>query len=302
MKRLIFIHGINNQNNSVEKILEEWQAALKLGAPGLDLTADITVSAAFYGKMLADETDDWDPTDRETLQPMGADAPDSDYAPDEIAALYKEFQRAYDIPDSTVVEYLDEEDEITSLQRMGKGIHKKWLKAIARALEKVVPGLADDLADRFLKQASAYLFKPGLKDKIETEVFNDVFQQVSDDDELIIVSHSLGTIVSYELLRRKLQSKTVPLFLTAGSPLAIKLVKERIGGPYLKPVGVTDWMNVSDKEDFVALHPKLDAETFGPAQIDNLATVDNGNEDPHDIRKYLAHTAVAERIAAALAS
>jgi hypothetical protein len=50
----------------------------------------------------------------------------------------------------------------------------------------------------------------------------------------VVVAHSLGTIVSYRLLRRYGAKAQVKLFVTLGSPLGIDVVKARLRPPPLQ--------------------------------------------------------------------
>ncbi len=297
IKKILLIHGINNQENSKDNIEEEWSDALKLGAAaaGLVIPDDVTYIAAFYGDVLFDETKkEYSPA--LTLRPMSIDSPDEDYANDEVAALYLEFQKKYGISDEQVSRELDEEDDPKNYKRMAKGIHKKWLKAIARSLENVLPSKGKRIVSIFLPQAAAYLYKPGVKEKIDNLVKEQIIDGLSKDEEVVIISHSLGTIVAYSLMLRLREQIRVSLLLTAGSPLGIEVVKRRLGPPHICPPNVYKWVNAADCEDFVALEPKLTAATFGCDKIENIVQVNNGDEDAHDILKYLAHDVLAQRI------
>lgn len=120
---------------------------------------------------------------------------------------------------------------------------------------------------------------------------------LSNDEEVIIISHSLGTIVAYALMLRLRHKVNVKVLVTAGSPLGVEIVKRRLGPPLICPTNVKKWINASDPEDFVALESKLNGQTFGCDQVINIDQIDNGNEDAHDIRQYLAHGIVAKEIA-----
>ena len=140
------------------------------------------------------------------------------------------------------------------------------------------------------------MFKPGLRERVNDLVADQAFQSLDSGEETVVISHSLGTIVAYTLLREMDIEGQIPLFITAGSPLGIDVVKDRIGGPFLRPEATAHWLNISDKEDFVALKPELKNSTFGPAQIENMSDLDNGHEDPHSITRYLSHSTVARRV------
>ncbi len=297
MTTIILIHGINNQNNSKENIEATWSDALRSGAAtaGLTLPDDVKWIAVFYGDVLFQEAESWK-KNKPASTPMSVESPDDDYANDEVAALYLEFQQKYGISDEQISQELDDQDKFQAQKRMAKGIHKSWLKAIARALEKVLPSKGRRLARIFLSQAAAYLHKPSLKEIIDDLVTAQIIDELPRDDKVVIISHSLGTIVAYDLMRRLRHQVKAKLLLTAGSPLGIEIVKRRLGPPLICLPNVDKWVNISDSEDFVAFEARLTGKTFGCDKIINIDQLDNGVEDAHDILKYLAHGVVAKQI------
>ena len=80
--------------------------------------------------------------------------------------------------------------------------------------------------------------------------------------------------------------------------MGLNTIKKRLPQPLRIPHGVQRWLNVTDQEDIVALHPRLDQDTFIPG-IENVDDVENG-EDPHAIERYLSDPRVARAIHAAL--
>jgi len=297
MTTVLLIHGINNQDNSKENIKKTWSDALKSGAAkaGRTMPNNVKFIAAFYGDVLFEETESWN-KNKPTSSPMSIESPDEDYANDEVAALYLEFQKKYGISDKQISQELDAGDNFQAQKRMAKGIHKSWLKAIARVLEKILPSKGKRVAKIFLSQAAAYLHKPGLKEKIDDLVMTQIINGLPKDEKVVIISHSLGTIVAYDLMRRLRHQVKVKLLLTAGSPLGIEIVKRRLGPPLICLPNVDKWVNVSDREDFVAFQTKLTSTTFGCDKIENIDRLDNGDEDAHDVLKYLAHDIVAKEI------
>ncbi len=297
MTTVLLIHGINNQDNSKENIEITWSDALRSSAAnaGLTIPVDVEFRAAFYGDVLSEETESWK-KNKPASSPMSVESPDEDYADDEVAALYLEFQQKYGIDDEQVSQELEAEDNLQAQKRMAKGIHKRWLKAIAKALETVLPSKGKRVARAFISQAAAYLHKPGLKEKIDDLVMTQVMDGLPKDEKVVIISHSLGTIVAYDLMRRLRHEVKVRLLLTAGSPLGIEIVKRRLGTPLICLPNVDKWVNISDDEDFVAFQTKLTGTTFGCDEITNIDQLDNGDEDAHDIFKYLAHDIVAKEI------
>lgn len=297
MRRLIFVHGINNESRTREDITKLWGDALRksLGQRADAWWDDVEVRTAYYATTLADETTAWDEM-RDAGTRMSANSPDSDYAENDVAALYLALQQAYDISDERVAQELEPGEELPAATRMAAGIHKKWLKAIARTLEKVIPSAADGVARKFLAQAATYLNKPGVYEKINEEVEEQVFKDLDPMDQTVVVSHSLGTIVSYVLLRSMMSQNKLPVFVTLGSPLGIDIVRNRVGNPLITPPVATKWVNGADPEDFVALKPSLNQDSFGPAEVINFPNLDNGNADAHSIEKYLGHSQIADAI------
>ena len=293
--KIIYVHGINNEDNTSDVIINDWTEALLAGCNthGLSFPSGVRIEAAFYGDVLAKATDDWGKsTGRATT--MSASEPEENTVSADHGAFYQEFQRALGLSDEELKQFLSE-NEVAS--PMAAGFHKKWLKAITRALEKVLPTKGRYVARLFLKQAAAYLHADGLKEEIDGLVREQVFDSIANDERTVVISHSLGTIVAYDLLRKMHSSgKQVQLFLTAGSPLGIEIVKKRLGPPLCMPKSIKGWVNASDPEDFVALKKDLNAKSFADIGIINHSSLDNGHADAHDIRKYLGHREIVEAI------
>ena len=117
--------------------MKDWSRALAIGmrsGPN-DFLQNVDIRAAFYGDVLFKETNTWDGS-MDHARRMSANSDESDYANEDVAALYRELQRVLGVTDDQVKDYLDKDDELAA-KTMGKGIHKKWLKAIARCLEEV---------------------------------------------------------------------------------------------------------------------------------------------------------------------
>ena len=295
MTQVLLIHGINNEKNSKQNIENTWIDALSVGVSkaGGSIPNDVSFRAAFYGDVLKAETDSWGQRSSHTSKTIPEQVSEN-YSEMEIYDLYRAYQHAFSISDNQLLGYLEASESEKSILVEGAGIHKGWLKAIVRALEDTVPTKGKFLARIFLKQAAAYLQKPLLKEEIDSLVYEQVFEGLSSDENTIIISHSLGTIVGYSILRALEETLPVSLFITAGSPLGIDIVKKRLGPPLIRPNCVKTWLNAADPDDFVALHKQLNVKTFGVSEIVNISNLDNGHSDPHDILKYLSNPKVAE--------
>jgi hypothetical protein len=123
-----------------------------------------------------------------------------------------------------------------------------------------------------------------------------------DDGPAIVIAHSLGTIVSYEALHD--WSGEVPLFVTLGSPLAMRtVVRPRLRpAPPRTPPGVRRWLNFWDRDDIIVARPHLERDIL-PNALGVAAEskrVDSDGLWVHTATKYLAKADVGGPVAEAL--
>ncbi|MGW1375965.1 alpha/beta fold hydrolase [Streptomyces sp. NPDC002446] len=114
-----------------------------------------------------------------------------------------------------------------------------------------------------------------------------------DSGPLVVVGHSLGSIVAYEVLME--QGREVELLVTVGSPLAITEVQDHLARPPAVPAGVAAWRNASDLRDLVALDHTLRPKYAPQERVTDLL-VTNDSRNHHGISEYLAQPPVREPI------
>ncbi|WP_406473448.1 hypothetical protein [Streptomyces platensis] len=138
------------------------------------------------------------------------------------------------------------------------------------------------LVKHAFKDVHAYFF--GGAGPAMREVVKETLAGV-DGGPLVVVGHSLGTILAYEVLMEL--GREVELLVTVGSPLAITEVQDHLARPPAVPAGVSAWHNASDLRDLVALDHTLRPE-YAPQErvTDLLVTNDSGNH--HGISEYLS--------------
>jgi hypothetical protein len=289
--RMVLVHGIAQEAKSEQKILDEWLGTLRLTFAGMGhdpLGRLSRISAAFYGDLLEHLSS---LRLKDEAIALGTDDSSDDF--DEFAVgPFEEMALMLGVTREAI-----EAEEQQATVPMGAGPHKRWLKAIAKAVERVSP-FHGRIALRALGQAHAYIRNQYAHDQV-----NDMVRPLFEDDEpAIVVSHSLGTLVSYSLLREfaaKGRPRAVPLWLTLGSPLGIDVVRKGFAKPRLRPADVARWVNAADPEDFVALHSALHAKDYG-SDVENLSDVENGQDNPHGIAGYLSEVRTAQAIADAI--
>lgn len=286
--RMILIHGINQQGKSSQKILDEWLSSLHAtyATLGYDPLGKLSrIDAAFYGDTLEELSSVKVKSDAIAL---GAEEAPEDFDEFAVEALMEMALRM----GATEAKIQAEESETAVAQ--GAGPHKKLLKAIARVIETISP-FHGALALRVLGQAHAYIRNQYVHDEVN-KLVRPLFE---DDEPAIVVSHSLGTIVAYSMLREFAKNgrpRQSPMLVTLGSPLGIDSVRRGFPKPRVKPDNVLRWVNGADPEDFVALRPELTNDNFGPG-IENYSDIENGDENPHSIAGYLSDPRIAKAIA-----
>jgi hypothetical protein len=150
-----------------------------------------------------------------------------------------------------------------------------------------------DVVLRIMGDVERYRSDAGLR----ANILGRVLEQVPETDELIIVGHSLGSVVALDLLSYLPEQVQVPLFLTFGSPLSYRAIQQ-IGLPgATAPLPfphekVARWVNVVDTFDpvtgFTGVH------NWWPEAVD--MDVDNPSGRRHSVRAYLSHPAVGELV------
>lgn len=283
MTRIVFVHGIHQQGKSTESLRAEWLEALEpalasAGYAGPALVPDVP----FYGDRL------WELADRRggPAVAQGAGEMPSDEA-EFLARSLDEVVEKVDMVDESAVQA--EEEKLSLAVDQGIFGMSRRANAIARVIEAVSP-LHGDVALRVLHQAWVYLRKPGAAEEIDA-----IVAPHFKEGPCIVVAHSLGTIVSFKLLRRLAlqgQPLDVPLFVTLGSPLSLRAVRGALGPAFAPPKGIGRWLNAYDVDDFVSLGQGLTRGTFAEG-IENWGEVENLKDDPHAIKGYLGDAKVA---------
>jgi hypothetical protein len=156
--------------------------------------------------------------------------------------------------------------------------------------------LLRQLLQRLIPDAASYLFTD------KRNAIQDRLRHALDavDGPVVVISHSLGTIIAYDVLSEpRFAGRAVPLLVTLGAPLGYTEIQDVITTPLRVPVPVQLWANFADPLDVVTLDTTLADDFGGGARIvDTL--VDNPSPNNHDDSGYLRAPAVRSRVAAAL--
>lgn len=290
--RLVLVHGINNEKQSAAEIGESWMGALSeaWATAGLSQPEDLDVCVPYYAEELA-------ALSRAPVGAVQAGGGKTTVSGTEMALL-QEYADAIGVTGADVLAAAQEAGvEIRALQA---GVpHVSWVIGLSRALEGILPSKGKYLARLFLRQAAIYLDRAGVQSRIKNIVRPHLFNGAGPS---VIVAHSLGTVISYELLTEKATApNSVPLFCTLGSPLAVSIVADHVGKRSQFPnPPIQRWLNGYHANDFVTLGRSLEAAVLGFGGIENENSIVNDGEDKHDILAYLGTPGIAAAIHGAL--
>ncbi len=295
MKRqLVFIHGRSQQHKDSVALKAEWVDAFEegLAKAGLSLPlTDADVRFPYYGDALFDLVGG---ASAETAAEVVVRGTENNREEEQfIADILGEVRQRAGLTDEQIAAVAG--DEVVE-----RGVlNWEWVQGILRAIDRFVPYGSGTSVALFTNDVYRYLKDSSVRERIESGIVN----AFSPDVETVVVSHSLGTVVAYNLLRREaaLRKWNVPLFVTLGSPLAVGVIRKVLKSfaPTQCPKGVGKWLNAMDERDVVALYP-LSPSWFplDPAEpsIENKTDVRNKTENRHGIAGYLDDREVASRI------
>jgi len=155
-------------------------------------------------------------------------------------------------------------------------------------------GFAERFINRSLAQVTQYL----TNDAIRSAARESVFKLIGPETK-VLIGHSLGSVVAYEAAH--LMRQPLPLLLTLGSPLGLQTIicQQLQPQPPGFPPSVRRWVNIADRDDFIAAEPNLEglfsAGIPVGASFKGDYTVDNGAQ-PHNSDFYLGKVQVGREI------
>jgi len=288
--RLVFVHGRGQQGQDPEALKREWLDTLKRGAQsaGLAFPPNIDVAFPYYGDLLESYTSRSEIPLTPDIQLRGS-AVDNDFLVFQ-AQVAEELRQRAGVTDAEV----DAEYGANPKQR--GPLNWEWVQAILRAIDKHGGGMNQQTLEIFTRDVYLYTTRAGVRDDI-----NRVVASALTDQPTVVVAHSLGTVVAYSVLRSDLRQLRIPVFVTVGSPLGVRAIRDQLR-PLRFPSPADAWYNAFDTRDVVALYP-LDSTNFPVVpSIENNNGVKNHTDNRHGIVGYLDDPIVAKRIIGSLSS
>jgi pimeloyl-ACP methyl ester carboxylesterase len=189
-----------------------------------------------------------------------------------------------------------EQDDLDAFERSRAGVAEMLSKLDSGGtLEAVSQAVSDAAFDRTVDMVTTMMTTPDLRDQVRARIDDALVS-----DTRVVVSHSLGTVVSYQALCRHAASG-VRTLVTLGSPLGSPMMAAQLDPPPVDgkgawPGSVQRWVNVAAVGDRVATPARL-ADHFAGSVEDHL--IDNGHR-AHDPEPYLNSHVVGRAVADAL--
>lgn len=293
MPHVTFIHGIGNKS-AKDVLLDSWRRSLAKD-DGIDLGAEGITSSMVY----------W------------ADV------------MYAEPKPETDVHESAEdgVADTDEEDIDLSFREAASPEEQAWLDSIvskynldADIADDVEPPVEDAGAQfervplpgwmkkrimaAFLRDVHHYLWdesyspRPGEEYKVQTEIRRRVQDALNEAAESgpphIFVSHSMGTVIAYDNLKRVPGCPPVDGLITIGSPLGLDEIQDQLRPEWTRDDGFPEntdrWANVYDSLDPVAGFDPVFVNDYRRAGQEAVIDINEQNWGKwrHSISKYLA--------------
>lgn len=303
MPHVTFVHGIANKP-AAEKLLDLWRRSLA-ESDGLDLGSEgVTSSMVYWADVLypepLEEGMEESAADESTVEEVSPQSPDLG------------------------VEKMDAEEQLWVAELAVKlAVPLAAEEAIEAApspvreqLERIpLPWpVKERLMRRLLRDVHHYLFnvgfspRPGetfqVQDEIRGRMVAALKEGAAKPGPHVVVSHSMGTVIAYDCLKRVGDAPAVDGLMTIGSPLGIDEIQDKLrpqwsrddGFPHEKVRG--RWVNVFDQLDPVAgFDPRFanDYRRGGRRTIEDVNEQSSGRWR-HDISKYLAGAQLRARV------
>ena len=307
MPHVTMIHGIGNKREA-DRLLASWEYALRDG--GLDLAGNgVTTSMVYWADVLYEA-----PSSGESHESTGDEVLTSDLDEDmqwldelspEDRAFVDSLQREY-APDMAPPEGYDDSYAPPEAEQDGtyERIPIPWF-------------IKRRMMNALLRDVHHYLFnattepRPGEVFQVQDEIrgrFVNELRRAGDSDPTgphIVVSHSMGTVIAYDCLKRVAECPQIDALMTIGSPLGIDEIQDMMKPEWTRDDGYpslkvdSGWTNVYDSLDVVSRLDPVIANDYRRSGTEVIADVEVENSGlwRHDISQYLRRPGVQEALA-----
>jgi hypothetical protein len=279
---LIFIHGLSNKPslNDLKRIWLEALAEPRENNPGFDLsTVGVKSTFIYWANLFYDEplaAENYESRSDELSKSVAneIELPSDAW----VAAMLKQFP----IDEDNVFEDAPTEN-VSDLEY--ERIPLPWV-------------VKKQVIKHFLQEAHGYLFNiDGVRDVIRKKVVVAINQAKVSGERIVLVGHSQGAIIAYDVLSGDSSCPNVDGLMTLGSPLGIDEVQDKL--TWSRNNGFPDklkgsWINVYDSFDAVARLDPKHANDFKKNGKEVVIDIQENNWGSwrHSATKYLKGSAL----------
>jgi hypothetical protein len=323
MPHITFVHGISNKAAPAE-LHSLWLRALARD-DGLDCKTEGITSSMVYWADVMYASPDPNVEDLEAandlLEAQREAAPGGDAAGTAWREQLPADERAFveSLAEQLGADLPDEVAPPTETTRAKAAVEpgtltQKEMEAVA-VLERVpLPWfIKRPIMKLLLRDVHHYLFnatyspRPGASFEVQKEIRRRFLDAVNDGARTsgphVVISHSMGTVVAYDCLKRVNECPEVDALLTIGSPLGLDEVQDKLSPEWSRADGFPanvrgPWLNIYDPLDPVAgFDPKFrnDYMRGGRAAVEDIKE-ENWGKWRHSITKYLYGRQLRERL------
>ncbi|WP_269914219.1 hypothetical protein [Acinetobacter sp. HY1485] len=260
--KIIFIHGINQQKYNAQTFQDHWSKVFDIGVKQNQLDSQhISLEFPFYGDILH-----------------------------HFAHKQKTFkQHLLDAPIPLLPHYNKQNKSslIKKLVGISQFTKDHLLKEMISLLNHF-PNFHESLVQKFLFETYLYWHDA----TFQQQIYHRIASCFDENEEHIVIAHSLGSVVAYDLLQQLPHQYKVKRFITLASPLPFNVVQKHIVQPIQRPAVLQgDWYNFFSSDDYLttkAMLPPL--FNLQPAIINKK--IHTFLDKPHEIIGYLQHPSV----------
>jgi hypothetical protein len=232
--RLVLVHGRSQQGRDPAELESIWLDTLRRGAAKINraLPEGLDVAFPYYGDKLDELARQSDVPLTDDVQAKGSPVNDD----------FLKFQAA-------VAESMRSRAGITDAQvqqEFGTNTTEKgpqnwaWVQAITRALDRYGGGMSQSTIESFMRDVYLYTTRAGVRDEIDR-----IVGPALNERRCVVIGHSLGSVVAYNILRTDRRALNVQSYITVGCPLAIRAIRDQLR-PIGFPAHVNAWYNAFD--------------------------------------------------------
>lgn len=282
--KIIFIHGMHQQNYNAQQLKQHWIDIFNQGLHYAKIPVkaeDFDIELAFYADLI------------QQYQLMNPYITTTEFpfpslhlhAPVNLHLLNQPSINT-GIPILPIFAQQQHPDFMQRMSSYAELLKDHLFKDLVRLIN-AFPNIQAQLIQQFLIETYLYLSDV----KFMQAVHQRIQACLDPTQPQLIVAHSLGSVIAYNVLHQYPQYSVAGL-ISLASPLAFHVIQEKIHHPIAIPNNLLgDWFNFYSTEDFLTAFPLSEPPfDFNPPIYNQ--EIQTFNQYPHQIAGYLQHPAV----------